>query len=124
MEGIKSPLKLANYRPEQEQIFRIYTYNEIIIKNEFPKDIDIPEIFKTRDEIRPYETKVKVLGKKQGNFFACESEGFLKVGNSGSPLFDDNDNVVGILHGGNPDTNMVIFQYADIITRLIEDSSK
>ena len=50
-----------------------------------------------------------VVDQFEGNFFSCKMDNaILKEGNSGSPLLIGNK-VVGILHGGEPGTNMCVF---------------
>ena len=116
IEGIKSPIKLSEKRPECGQTFYCYTFNEIVTKKNIP---GIPEIFSNEDEIVPLATEVKVLKDVQGNFFAVETNDFLKTGNSGSPLVDGEGYIYGILRGGKPDTKICVFQYIDIIKDLL-----
>jgi hypothetical protein len=50
-----------------------------------------------------------VVDQFEENFFSCKMDNaILKEGNSGSPLLIGNK-VVGILHGGEPGTNMCVF---------------
>lgn len=50
-----------------------------------------------------------VVDQFKKNFFSCKMDNaLLKEGNSGSPLLVGNK-VIGILHGGNPGTNVCVF---------------
>ena len=116
IEGVNSPLKLADYRPKPGVSYTCYAFNDEVIKNNQP---GVPAIFASFDQIVPISTSVSVLDKAEGKFFGCESVEILQRGNSGAPLIADDGTVVGILHGGVPDSPQCVFQYADIINSLI-----
>lgn len=115
VEGVNSPLKLADYRPKAGEQYVCYSFNDEVFHL---NQQGVPAIFSSYDQIVPVSTPVKVLDKTDGKFFGCESEKVLQRGNSGSPLIDAEGNVVGILHGGVPDTNQCVFQYADMVRKF------
>ncbi len=85
-----SPLKLSTEDPESGQRVECHT---LIHKNNSFEYIIVPG----------------VVDQFENNFFSCKMDNtILKEGNSGSPLLIGNK-VVGILHGGEPGTNMCVF---------------
>ena len=112
VEGVDSPLKIADYRPKEgQELLCVYYDTEV---SNHPEE-GLPSISTTSDEIVQKTTIVTVRKESQGNFFAVDSADFLKVGNSGSPLIDADGNVVGILRGGHLNTSCCVFQYANTI---------
>ena len=116
LNGINSPLKLADYKPSIGQELRCFTYDTVVYKDETP---NIPAIFANREEIVTVDCKAVVREEALGNFFACDINSILKKGNSGCPVIDSDNNVVGILRGGTHLPECCIFQYAYVIKALI-----
>lgn len=117
VDGVNSPLKLANYKPIQGQELCCITYNTIVTKDETPA---IPAIFAVKEEIERIVTTAIVRQEILGNFFACDTKTILKKGNSGSPLIDTEKRVVGILRGGTYIPECCIFQFAQIVKDVID----
>lgn len=112
VEGVDSPLKLAGYKPKLGNILHCITYDTVVTKDEIH---GIPTIFANKEQILKKETNAVVREESLGNFFACNTDSILKKGNSGSPLFDSQDKIVGILRGGTEIPECCIFQYTDCI---------
>lgn len=117
VDGINSPLKLADYKPLAGQVLRCITYDTVVQKDEMHGTL---EIFATKEEIVTVNCTATVREETLGNFFACDTDSILKKGNSGSPVIDSDNNVVGILRGGTYLPECCIFQYAGVIKELLE----
>jgi hypothetical protein len=104
-ENINSPLVLADYIPTTGQKLNCITYDTIVSKSG-----SMPSIFATDEEIMKVKTTATVREEQQGNFFACDTDTILHKGNSGSPLIDTNNRVVGILHAGTQIPECCVFQ--------------
>jgi len=118
VDGIDSPLRISDHKPQEGEVYFCHTFNEEVTKNPQP---GIPDIFTSCDEIVSLATEATIRKEVQGNFFAADSKEILKEGNSGSPLLDSEGRVVGILQGGVSGTPCCVFQYADIIKTTISD---
>lgn len=116
---ISSPLELADYEPVAGQELRFITYDTVVVNNDNP---DLPAIFSTSDRIEKVISSAIVREEKQGKFFACDTKSILKKGNSGSPLLDSNNRVVGILRGGTYIPECCIFQNAKSIRNAIQNT--
>lgn len=122
LDNINSPLKIAKYKPTHKQEFLCTVYNHKVCKNEdmYENATNIFErIDSINEQIEKLTTSVTVTDEHEGNFFVCESTDILQQGNSGSPLYDKDNNVVGILHGGNIGTSKCVFMYAHILNDII-----
>lgn len=122
VDEVDSPLEFADYKPTPNQKLRCVTYDTVFVEDDKP---GIPKIFAYKDEIVKVEAQATVRQDTLGNYFACNTTPNLKKGNSGSPLLDSDNNVVGILRGGTY-SNMpecCIFQYVDIIKALLKQES-
>ena len=113
VEGVDSPLELSGYKPKSGNILYCITYDTIVTKDETH---GIPSIFANKEQIVKIETNVVVREESLGNFFACNTDSILKKGNSGSPLFDSQGKIVGVLRGGTEIPECCIFQYTDCIS--------
>ena len=116
VDGVNSPLEFADYQPTQRQELCCITYDTVVTRNETP---GIPAIFAVNEDIVRNVTSAVVREETLGNFFACNTLSILKKGNSGSPLLDANNRVVGILRGGTYIPECCIFQYIQIVKELI-----
>jgi S1-C subfamily serine protease len=117
VDGVNSPLKLARYKPIQGQELCCITYDTIVTKDETS---GLPAIFSVKERIERVVATANVREETLGNFFACDTNPILKKGNSGSPLLDAENKVVGILHGGSYIPECCIFQNVQIISILID----
>lgn len=116
VDGVNSPLRLASYKPSQGQELCCITYDTIVTKDETS---GLPEIFCVKDSIERVVATANVRKETLGNFFACDTNPILKRGNSGSPLLDAENRVVGILRGGTHIPQCCIFQYVEIVKDLV-----
>ena len=114
-EDINSPLVFADYIPKADQELNCVTYGTIVSKSE-----SIPSIFTTKEIISKVKTSALVRDEQQGNFFACDTKSILHKGNSGSPLIDSDNRVVGILHAGTQIPECCVFQNALSIKHLMK----
>lgn len=104
-ENINSPLVLADYIPVTGQELSCVSYDTMVSKSE-----SMPPIFATDEKISIVQTTATVREEQQGNFFACNTDSILHKGNSGSPLIDTNNRVVGIFHAGTQIPECCVFQ--------------
>ena len=116
LKGINSPLVLADYEPSKGQELCCITYDTILADN----NNNVPSIFAKNEQVKKIVTSAVVREERQGNFFACDTKSILHKGNSGCPLIDTNNRIVGILHGGTKIPKCCIFQYAYSIEQLIK----
>ena len=115
-EKIDSPLELADYEPAFGQMLHCITYDTIVAKNSKPNLLDI---FAKTDHVEKKSTSVVVREEKQGDFFACDTESVLREGNSGCPVLDTNNKIVGLLVGGTDVAECCIFQSTKPIRNIL-----
>ena len=101
-DGINSLLHLSNYIPQKGEKLENYCMHEN----------------SDRTSLNPKSTLTMVpaypLGEEEGNYFYCTCDRF--GGSSGSPLIKENE-VVGIMHGGN-ETGLCAFLKVKMIQEL------
>ena len=105
LEDINSPLVLADYIPTYGRKLICISFDTIVLNSD-PNS----SIFENNEKISMVKTIASVREEQQGNFFACNTESILHKGNSGSPLIDSDNRVVGILHGGTIFPKCCVFQ--------------
>lgn len=115
-DNINSPLDLADYTPTNGQVLRCITYDEVHAKT----NNNVPAIFANEERIVKINTDAIVRIERQENFFACDTKSILHEGNSGSPLIDSDNKIVGILHGGTKIPECCVFQSASSIKQFIK----
>jgi hypothetical protein len=100
IEGLRSPLHLAECPPKYGEVLDCCFYHNV---NPSIHTMDNSE---EHSSVYYWETRGTVMGSDgfSGNFFGATFETCHPTdgGSSGSPLFKDNE-VYGILHGGNPE---------------------
>lgn len=101
-DGINSLLHLSNHIPQKGEKLENYCMHEN----------------SDRTSLNPKSTLTMVpaypLGEEEGNYFYCNCDRF--GGSSGSPLIKENE-VVGIMHGGN-ETGLCVFLKVKTIQEL------
>lgn len=115
-ENINSPLELANYVPINGQLLRCVTYDLVHTK----VANNVSTIFSNEERVVKINTSAIVRTERRENFFACDTKSILHEGNSGCPLIDSDNRVVGILHGGTKIPECCVFQSAYSIGQLIK----
>lgn len=116
-EDVNSPLVLSNALPAVGQKLCCITYDTIHSDTNIG---GIPAIFSQEERISNVVTSAIVRAETKGNFFACDTESILHEGNSGSPLIDADNKVVGILHAGTKIPDCCVFQSAFSIASLMK----
>lgn len=119
VKDVNSPLKLADYIPLAGQQCQYVGFNTQGTEVEHFDDDNIFNNPQMEDHIYQVLSDVVVREERTGNFFAADAVPFLKVGNSGGPLLDADNRVVGILVQGKPGTELCVFMNAPSIARLI-----
>lgn len=115
VDNVDSPLRFADYKPPFGQELLCVTYNTIVAKDE---SCDTLTIFACKEKKEKVQIPAIVSGETCGNYFVCNTKTVLKEGNSGSPLLDSENRVVGVLCGGTSIPECCIFQYV----KLLKDS--
>lgn len=111
-------IMIADYTPSPNQQLFCIAFNTIIETqdSQFPSGIG-----SSKERIEQIKTSVIAREERQGQLFACNSvEVFLRPGNSGSPLFDDKNRLVGILSGGRENTEICFFQNVESIHQILK----
>ena len=118
VKEVNSPLKLADYLPVAGQQCMYVGFNTQVTEVDNYDKENILNNLRMDENIYPVLSDVVVREERMGNFFAADAVPFLKVGNSGGPLLDADNRVVGILVRGEPGTELCVFMDAPSITRL------
>ena len=116
VDNVDSPLRFAEYKPSFGQELLCVTYNTITAKN---ISCDTLPIFAYEEKLEKVKTPAIVSEETCGNYFVCNTKTVLKEGNSGRPLLDSENRVVGVLCGGTSIPECCIFQYV----KLMKDSA-
>lgn len=106
-DEIYSPLHLSNYIPKQGDQFESYCVHEVSTPFSLTQMVPLNPT---------YEQSVEpaiVVKEEIGNYFYCVCKRL--GGSSGSPLLKDN-NVVGIMHGGN-DEGLCAFLKSEVVLK-------
>ena len=106
-KGVESPLTLSSYLPQIGDVLSSHCMVEVA---------EGTSIFADRRIILD-TTPAYPIGAVQGNYFVCEC--VRHEGSSGSPLLNNND-VVGIMHGGYGNDECVFLSASAIIKALKE----
>lgn len=113
-----SPIQIADYIPISNQTFFCVAYNTMADSR---PSSSLKGIWAYKERIEPIITSVVSRKEKQGELFACNSiDVLLKPGNSGSPLFDKDGLLVGILSGGIEKTALCFFQSVLSFRQLVD----
>ncbi len=128
---IDSPVCLSDDVPEKGKEYTSISYGMCRDNSdEISQGIDIWSQAKRQYilEHSPDNSYEVITGKAtvidtEGNFFICKMEKPLKEGTSGSPLFDSNGKVVGILTHGSFELATCVFISSKAILRKISEAN-